>query len=57
MVVHGTGGAGNWTKLKTYVVLGCFVSAGEFNECLTVRDLLPKARLAREMLGDLPAEL
>lgn len=45
------------TNQKTGVVLGYFVSAGEFEEYLKVRDLLPKARFAWEMPDDLANEL
>lgn len=45
------------TNQKTGVVLGYFVSAGDFEEYLRVRDLLPQARFAWEMPDDLAAEL
>jgi len=45
------------TNQKTGVVLGYFVSAGEFEEFLRVRDLLPQARFAWEMPSDLATEL
>jgi len=45
------------TNQKTGMVLGYFVSAGEFEAYLRVRDLLPKANFAWEMPDDLAAEL
>ena len=45
------------TNQKTGMVLGYFVSAGEFEAFLRVRDLLPKTRFAWEMPQELAAEL
>lgn len=45
------------TNRKTGVVLGYFVSAGEFESYLKVRERLPKAAYAWEMDADLAAGL
>ena len=45
------------TNQKTGVVLGYFISAGEFEDYMKVRDHLPKAAYAWEMPADLAAEL
>ncbi len=45
------------TNQKTGMVLGFFVSAGDFEHYLRVRDLIPKARFAWEMPDELAAEL
>ncbi len=45
------------TNQKTGVVLGYFVSAGEFASYLKVRDRLPKVAYAWEMDADLSASL
>ncbi len=45
------------TNQKTGVVLGYFVSAGEFASYLKVRDSLPEVRYAWEMDANLAASL
>ena len=45
------------TNQKTGMVLGYFVSAGDFEDYLRVRDQMPRAAFAWEMPTELVAEL